>query len=74
MVTLVLRLRGEMASGPALAYVVAQLAGGILGVWAAHVMFGLPVLELSTKARSGVGQWTREAITTFGLILNDHAL
>jgi len=49
--------------------VAAQLAGGILGVWAAHVMFGLPVLELSTKARTGIGQWTGEAIATFGLIL-----
>jgi glycerol uptake facilitator-like aquaporin len=68
-VTLVMRLRGEIATGPALAYVVAQLAGGILGVWAAHVMFGLPVLELSTKARTGIGQWTGEAIATFGLIL-----
>lgn len=48
---------------------VAQLAGGILGVWAAHVMFGLPVLELSRHARTGTGQWLGEAIATFGLIL-----
>ena len=68
-VTLVMRLRGEMTTGAALAYVPAQLVGGILGVWAAHVMFGLPVLELSTKARSGMGQWTGEAIASFGLIL-----
>lgn len=68
-VTLVMRLRGEIATTPALAYVAAQLAGGILGVWAAHVMFGLPVIELSTKARTGIGQWTGEAIATFGLIL-----
>ena len=68
-VTLVMRLRGEIATGAALAYVVAQLAGGILGVWAAHVMFGLPVIEFSSKARTGLGQWTGEAIATFGLIL-----
>ena len=68
-VTLVMRLRGEITTGPALAYVVAQLAGGIQGVWAAHVMYGLPVLELSIKARTGIGQWTGEAIATFGLIL-----
>lgn len=68
-VTLVMRLRGEITTGLALAYVVAQLAGGVLGVWAAHVMFGLPVLEVSTKARTGIGQWTGEAIATFGLIL-----
>ena len=32
-------------------------------------MFGLPVLDLSIKARTGIGQWTGEAIATFGLIL-----
>ncbi len=37
--------------------------------WAAHLMFGLPVLEFSTKARTGIGQWTGEFIATFGLIL-----
>src|SRR6202007_2514711 len=46
-VSLVFRLRGELTSGASLAYVLAQLGGGILGVWAAHVMFGLPVIELS---------------------------
>lgn len=68
-VSLVMRLRGEITTPQAWAYVTAQLAGGIMGVWAAHVMFGLPVLELSTKARTGMGQWVSEAIATFGLIL-----
>lgn len=68
-VSLVFRLRGELTSGAALAYVLAQLGGGILGVWAAHVMFGSPVIEISAKARTGLGQWTGEAIATFGLVL-----
>jgi glycerol uptake facilitator-like aquaporin len=68
-VTMVMRLRREIATAAALGHVVAQLLGGILGVWAAHVMFGLPILEISTKARSGFGQWTGEAIATFGLLL-----
>jgi glycerol uptake facilitator-like aquaporin len=68
-VTLVMRLRGQITTGQGLAYGVAQLAGGILGVWAAQAMFDLPVLELSTKARTGTGQWLSEAIATFGLIL-----
>jgi glycerol uptake facilitator-like aquaporin len=68
-VTLVMRLRGELTTRQGLAYVLVQMAGGILGVWAAHVMFGLPVLELSTKARHGMGQWVSEAIATFGLLL-----
>ena len=46
-----------------------QLAFGILGAWAAHLMFDLPTLQLSVKARTGLGQWTGEAIATFGLIL-----
>ena len=53
----------------AAAYIVVQLAFGILGAWAAHLMFDLPTLQLSVKARTGLGQWTGEAIATFGLIL-----
>ena len=68
-VTLVFRLRGEMTTAAALAYVAAQLVGGVLGVWAAHLMFDLPILQLSVKARTGLGQWTGEFIATFGLVL-----
>lgn len=68
-VTMVFRLRGELATATALAYVAAQLAGGIIGVWAAHLMFDLPILQFSDKARSGVGQWAGELIATFGLVL-----
>jgi len=68
-VTLVIRLRGEISSRAAIAFVAAQLGGGILGVWVAHLMFDLPILELSTKVRAGPGQLTSEAIATFGLIL-----
>lgn len=68
-VTLVMRLRGHIGTGTALQYVCAQLAGGIIGVWAAHVMFGAPVWEVSEKVRSGIGQWTGEGIATFGLVL-----
>jgi len=68
-VTLVMRLRGEISSRVAMAFVAAQLGGGILGVWVAHLMFDLPILELSTKVRVGPGQLTGEAIATFGLIL-----
>lgn len=50
-------------------YVAAQLIGGIVGAWAAHVMFDLPVLQMSVTLRSGVGQWFAEAVATFGLIL-----
>lgn len=68
-VSLIMAMRRELKSGIAFAYAFAQLGGGILGVWAAHVMFDLPVLQVSEKARTGLGQWTGEFIATFGLIL-----
>ncbi len=68
-VTLVMTLRREMGVALALAYVAAQLAGGIAGVWTAHLMFDLPILQFSDKARTGIGQWAGELVATFGLIL-----
>jgi len=68
-VSLVAAARRELRWGDAAAYICAQLLFGILGAWAAHVMFALPTLQLSVKARTGFGQWTGEAIATFGLIL-----
>lgn len=68
-VSLVATLRRELGWRDAAAYLAVQLAFGILGAWAAHLMFDLPTLQLSVKARTGLGQWTGEAIATFGLIL-----
>jgi len=68
-VSLVAALRRELSWRDAAGYIVTQLALGILGVWAAHLMFELPILQLSAKARTGVGQWAGEAIATFGLVV-----
>lgn len=68
-VTLVMALGRRIAPRAAALYVAAQLAGGILGVWAAHLMFDLPLLQFSEKARTGGGQWAGEFVATFGLIL-----
>ncbi len=68
-VSLVMALRRELAWLDVLPYTLVQIGFGILGAWAAHVMFDLPVLQTSVKARTGIGQWTGEAIATFGLIL-----
>ena len=65
----VMASRGGLSWGEAAAYVAAQLAGGLLAVAAVHVMFDLPILQYSTKARAGVGQWTGELVATFGLIV-----
>ena len=58
-------LRWRLAS----VYIAAQIAGGIAGVWIAHVMFDLPILQTSTHARTGLGQWVAEAVATFGLLV-----
>ena len=68
-VSLVAASRRELNWIDAAAYIVAQLLFGILGAWAAHRMFDLPTLQLSVKARPGLGKGLGELIATFGLIL-----
>jgi glycerol uptake facilitator-like aquaporin len=51
------------------AYLAAQIIGAVVGVWLAHVMFDLPVLQLSQHVRSGGGQWVAEIVATFGLLM-----
>lgn len=59
-VTLALFVRKEIGTKLALAYVSAQIAGAATGVAAAHLMFDLPLMELSTKVRTGSGQFFRK--------------
>lgn len=68
-VSMVAWLRKEMGWAPTLAYVLAQLVGGIAGVLMAHLMFDEPILQMSAKARTGTGQWAGEFVATFGLVL-----
>ena len=67
-VTLVFALRREIGAQAAAAYVVAQALGAVVGVWAAHVMFAEPVMQVSAKIRDGPAQAFSEAVATFGLI------
>jgi len=67
-VTLVSALRREMPWRLALAYPPVQAAGAVLGVWAAHAMFGEPILQVSTKLRDGGAQAFAEVVATFGLV------
>ena len=68
-VSMVAASRRELAWRDAVAYIFVQFAFGILGAWAAHRMFDLPTLQISVKARGGLGKALGEAIATFGLIL-----
>jgi glycerol uptake facilitator-like aquaporin len=68
-VTLFFALRREIAPGLGTLYVAAQIAGAIAGVFAAHAMFAMPILEVSEKLRDGTAQWWAEFVATFGLML-----
>jgi glycerol uptake facilitator-like aquaporin len=68
-VSLAFAWRRELPRRIAAAYVAAQIAGGVAGVWAAHLMFELPLWQFATTQRSGAGQLFAEGIATFGLML-----
>lgn len=68
-VTLAFALRRDLPPRDAVLFVLAQLAGGVIGAWAVHLMFDLPIVQFSTKARAGIGQWSGEFVATFGLVL-----
>jgi glycerol uptake facilitator-like aquaporin len=50
-------------------YIVAQFAGGAVGVMIANLMFSLPAVTISERARSSSGLWLGEVVATFGLLL-----
>jgi len=68
-VSAVMAFRGELPVSLLAPYVVAQLLGAMIGAWLAHAMFDMSILQLSTKVRSGSGQWIAEAVATAGLLL-----
>jgi len=67
-VTLSFALRKQISVSDGALYVLAQIAGGIVGVFAAHFMFDMEILDASTKVRTGPGQWMGEFVATFGLV------
>jgi glycerol uptake facilitator-like aquaporin len=67
-VSLVMAARGDLPRADLPGYVAAQVAGGIAGTLVAHVMFDLPLFQLSGTARTGAGQWFAEFVAAFGLL------
>lgn len=67
-VTAAFALRREIPPRDAAAYVLAQVAGGVAGTMAAHLMFAGPALQFSSTARTGPSLWLAEAIAAFGLV------
>lgn len=68
-VSTVMAIRGALPKRLLIPYIVVQLFGAICGAWLANVMFGLSVIQFSTKIRPGITQWTSEVVATFGLLL-----
>ena len=68
-VSVALALRRNLPWQDATAYIAAQIIGGVIGVWIAHLMFELPVWQISLHARGGAGQLLAECVATFGLLL-----
>ncbi len=68
-VSAVVAARGGLPMRLLPGYVLVQLLGAVCGAWLANAMFELPVLELSSKGRTGTGQWLGEVVATAGLIL-----
>ncbi|MGH1351544.1 MAG: MIP/aquaporin family protein [Methyloligellaceae bacterium] len=68
-VTLTFLLKREITSKEAISYIMAQVIAGIIGVFAAHLMFDLELLQFSEKVRTGPSQWFSEWVATFGLVL-----
>jgi glycerol uptake facilitator-like aquaporin len=48
--------------------ILAQIAGGMVGVWLTHIMFDAPIMQVSTHARTGFALWTAEIVATVGLL------
>lgn len=61
-----------LLSGPrtlaTLLIILAQLLGAVAGAWLAHAMFGLDIVQTSSKLRTGPGQWLAEIVATAGLV------
>jgi len=68
-VSIAFALRHSLPWRDTTGYIAAQIIGGLIGVWTAHLMFELPVWQVSLHVRSGTGQWLAEFVATFGLVL-----
>jgi len=67
-VTLAFLVRREIGAATAFYYLIAQIAGGVLGTVLAHAMFDQSIWQMSTHARTGGAQWLSEIVATFGLV------
>ncbi len=67
-VTLMFWRLGHLDLKKMLGYWTCQFSGAIAGIWLTHLMFSLPILQESTKVRTGLGIWVSEFISTIVLL------
>ena len=67
-VTFAFWLRREISARLGIAYIVAQIAGGLAGMLLAHLMFGEALAQVSQNGRASFGEWVGEAVATFALV------
>jgi glycerol uptake facilitator-like aquaporin len=67
-VTLMFWRLGHLDLKKLLGYWVCQFTGAIAGIWLTHLMFSLPIIQESTKVRTGLGIWASEFISTLVLL------
>lgn len=67
-VSLYFALRGEFSWRDFAAYLPVQIVAAIIGVWLTHLMFAMPVIEVSAHLRDGPPQWLAEFLATLGLL------
>ena len=67
-VSLVMWCKHTLSTKELTCYIAVQLLGAVVGAWLAHAMFDLNVFQISTKTRTGAGQWIAEVVATAGLL------
>jgi glycerol uptake facilitator-like aquaporin len=68
-VTVAFVVRREMGLPLAVSFIIAQVAGALIGTWTAHLMFAEEVVQVSSTLRTGPAQWFAEVVATFGLLM-----
>lgn len=68
-VSIAFAIRRQLSGRDLITFIFAQITGAVIGVWAAHGMFDLAIIQTSATIRTGPAQWLAEAIATFGLVL-----
>ena len=67
-VTIAFLIRREITPGLAMTFIGVQIVAALTGAVIAHIMFEAPLLEASTRIRTGPAQWISEIVATFGLL------